>query len=400
MIDQCGAEVHEKHSEYEDVRARIAAKFPSENDIPKAIFSDPVVYREELKRIFMGNYWHMVAHRAELPEINSFKTFWLGETPILLTRGEDDRIRAFINSCTHRGTLLEQRPKGCSKEFQCPYHRWLFDNSGAFRGGPGQRNFRSDFDPLDYALPELKVGEFAGLIFCSAAAEAGIEQWLGACAGHVRDVMMDDGKLTLLGYQKAIFSANWKTYFDNDFYHAPLLHMGFRLLSWQGGQGEVQVAEPVGHFSVGYESSPYVDNGFLADPTLVEMRGTDFRARVVALRPAYVLTKHLDTISVRFVRPLGVDRTEVTYAFFGHESDSPELRAHRVRQASNLLGPSGMITIEDAAVFNRQQMTSRDGGMSRFVVGVDRPAVEATQNDENGNTAGWAYYRGVMGFDY
>ncbi|ARR55969.1 (2Fe-2S)-binding protein [Rhizorhabdus wittichii DC-6] len=399
MKGQCDMATTAGMEEYETVRARIAGQFTTEKDIPKAIFSDPAIYREELKRIFRGHYWHMVAHRAELPEVNSFKTFWLGETPVLLTRGEDETLRAFVNTCTHRGTLLEQRATGCSKEFECPYHRWLFSNKGNFIGGPGRRDFRSDFVAEDYALREFQVDEIAGLIFCSAAPQVGLEEWLGQCAGHVRDVMLDDGRLTLLGYQNAIFNANWKTYFDNDFYHAPLLHMGFRLLSWHGGQGEVRVEEPVGHFSVGYESSPYEDNGFLADPSLVEMKGTDARARVVALRPAYVLTKHLDTISVRFVRPLGVDRTQVTYAFFGHESDSPEYQAHRVRQASNLLGPSGMITIEDAAVFNRQQMTSRDGGMSRFVVGVDRPAAEARQNDENGNTAGWAYYREVMGFD-
>ena len=384
---------------YEAVRAAIAARYKSPLDLPKTIFSDPIVYQEELRRIFYGKYWHPVAHRAELPEINSFKTVWLGEAPVLVTRGEDDRIRAFINACSHRGTLLEQRSTGCAKEFQCPYHRWLFDNEGAFRGAPGVRNFRSDFAAKDYGLRELKVEEFAGLVFCSMAADVPLETWLGACGEHLRDCMIDDGRLTLLGYQKAIFRTNWKTYFDNDFYHAPLLHIGFRMLGWQGGNGVVHVVEPVGHFSVGYDSAPYVNNGFLGDPSVVETVGSDVRARVVALRPAYVVTKHLDTINVRFVRPLGVDRTEVTYAFFGHETDSPEYRAHRVRQASNLLGPSGLITIEDAAVFNRQQKTAADGGFARFVNGVDNPPSESTQNDENGNTVGWAYYREVMGFE-
>jgi anthranilate 1,2-dioxygenase large subunit len=275
----------------------------------------------------------------------------------------------------------------------------MFDNKGAFIGAPGQANFRSDFETKDYGLRELKVEEFAGLVFCTMAAEASIEEWLGSCAGHVRDCMMDDGRLTLLGYQKAVFPTNWKTYFDSDFYHAPLLHVGFRLLNWQGGKGDVHVEQPVGHFSVGYDSEPYKDNGFLADPSVVEMRGSDVRARVVALRPAYVLTKHVDTINVRFMRPLGVDRTEVCYAFFGHETDDSEYRTHRVRQATNLLGPSGFITIEDAAVFSRQQRTAADGGLTRFVNGVDQSPSESTQNDENGNVAGWAYYRQVMGFD-
>ena len=42
--------------------------------------------------------------------------------------------------------------------------------------------------------------------------------------------MLDEGRLSLLGYQRVVYNANWKTYFDNDFYHAPLLHTGFRLL--------------------------------------------------------------------------------------------------------------------------------------------------------------------------
>ena len=84
----------------------------------------------------------------------------------------------------------------------------------------------------------------------------------------------------------------------------------------------------------------------------------------------------------------------------GHVSDTEEYREHRVRQASNLLGPSGFITIEDAAVFNRQQMTAADGTLARFVKGVDGRPEDATQNDEIGNTVGWAYYREVMGFDH
>lgn len=385
---------------YERVRAAVAARFTNPLDLPKEIFSDPVIYREELSRIFYGPYWHPLAHRAELPEANSFKTAWLGEVPVLITRGADDRIRAFVNTCAHRGTLLEQRPVGVANEFQCPYHRWLFSNEGAFCGAPGQREFRSDFDEKEYALGGLRVEEFAGLIFVSRHPEAPLlEAWLGDCAGHLRDCMLDEGHLTLLGYQKVVYHTNWKTYFDNDFYHAPLLHQGFRILGWQGGKGDVAIAQPVGHFSVGYESTPYVDNGYLADTSVVETRGADRRARVVALRPVTVVTKHVDTVNVRFARPLGVDRTEVSYAFFGHESDTEEYRRHRVRQASNLLGPSGFITIEDAAVFNRQQATAGDGGLERFVKGVDGGPEVATQNDEIGNTVGWAYYREVMGFD-
>jgi len=222
-----------RETEYEPIRAAIAARYKNPLDLPKEIFSDPVVYQEELQRIFYGRYWHPLAHRAELPELNSFKTTWLGEVPVLITRGADDRVRAFVNSCAHRGTMLEQRAVGCAHEFECPYHRWLFDNKGAFCGAPGEREFRGDFAREAYGLTELRVGEVAGLIFVTRdPATPPLEGWLGDCLDHVRDCMIDDGRLTLLGYQRAIYRTNWKTYFDNDFYHAPLLHLGFRILGW------------------------------------------------------------------------------------------------------------------------------------------------------------------------
>lgn len=112
-----------------------------------------------------------------------------------------------------------------------------------------------------------------------------------------------------------------------------------------------------------------------------------------------LIVRHVDTINIRYARPLGVDRTEVRYTFFGHASDSEDFARHRVRQSSNLLGgPSGFISIEDAAVYNRVQATARDGGYQRFVAGVGRPLSESSQNDEVANTGWWAHYQEVMEF--
>lgn len=394
--------------EYERTREAVAARFKNPLDLPKEIFSDPVVYREELERIFYGPYWHPVAHRAELPSLQSFKTAWLGDLPLLVTRGADDRVRAFLNSCTHRGTMLEQRQCGVAEKFECPYHRWVFNDVGAFQGAPGRGEFRSDFEEKNYALCELRVEEFGGLIFVTRSREApSLTEFLGDCAEHLLDCMMDDGRLTLLGYQKVVYAANWKIYFDNDLYHVPLLHTGFmRMVSWKGGNADdgqgppvVKVAQPVGHFSLAYQAAPYEDNGYLADPSVADFKGTDARARLVNLRPVTVVSRHLDTINVRFARPLGVDRTEVHYAFFGHESDSEEFARHRVRQASNILGPSGFVSIEDAAVFHRQQLTASDGLLTSFVRGTDGKPEDASMRDEIANVTGWKHYREVMSLD-
>lgn len=387
-------------TDYENVRHAIAQRFLNSSDIPKEVFSDPDVYQEELKRFFYGRYWHPVAHRAELPQTDSFKTAWLGEVPLLVTRSaQTDEIRVLVNTCAHRGALLEQRTWGEAKEFECSYHRWLFDAQGRFLGAPGRKEFRPDFREEDYSLRRLRVSEHAGLIFVTLdESTPSLAEFLGDALAPLSDSLLDDGKLTLLGYQRVIYQANWKAYIDNDPYHAPLLHKAFHMLGWQGAAGQLVSTQPYGHLCILYAVKKYQDNGYLADPSVVEFRGTDDRARVIALRPVTGITKHVDTINVRFARPLGPDRTEVWYAFFGHASDTAAFAMHRVRQSSNLLGPSGFISIEDAAIYNRLQATARDGGYQRFVKGVGKPRADWTQNDEVSNTDWWGHYREVMGF--
>lgn len=137
-----------------------------------------------------------------------------------------------------------------AERFECPYHRWIFNNDGRFAGAPRRMQFRPDFREEDYGLRELHVVEaWGGLIFVSMAAQPPpFDDYLGDSADPLRDCMVDDGgDLTLLGYQTVVFQSNWKkTYIDNDPYHAPLLHSAFKLLNWQGGSGNVLVSEPYG----------------------------------------------------------------------------------------------------------------------------------------------------------
>ncbi|MEJ1968632.1 MAG: Rieske (2Fe-2S) protein [Rhizomicrobium sp.] len=99
-------------------------RWPSKfNEIPKEVFHREDVYRLELERIFMGPEWHMVAHRAELANPGDYKTFQIGEAPVLIVHGEDGKLRVFQNACPHRGTQLATCPRGSGRKIECPYHR-------------------------------------------------------------------------------------------------------------------------------------------------------------------------------------------------------------------------------------------------------------------------------------
>jgi anthranilate 1,2-dioxygenase large subunit len=374
------------------------------NEIPKDIFDREDVYQLELEKIFYGPEWHAVAHAGEIPNPGDFKTINVGERPILVVRGDDGEIRTFYNACSHRGNLLETRVTGNAAEFECPYHRWLFDTRGALRGAPGDEDFSPSFCKEEMGVPTIRSTEYLGLIFVTCSDETpDIETYLGRTKDALAITLNGDGRLKLLGYQKVLYDVNWKAYADNDGYHAPLLHAAFKLLNWQGGEGE-QYGTENGH--IGFESELKVpeDTGFLNDPTLLHFKGTESSkgSAIASIFPVTVITKHMDMINIRFAFPRGVGSTEVHYGYFAHVDDDEEMVRHRIRQSSNMLGPTGLVSMEDASIFSRIHRGNHTPGNVAFQKGVkheDRIWYDFKQNDEAGNLPRWEHYRKSMGFN-
>jgi phenylpropionate dioxygenase-like ring-hydroxylating dioxygenase large terminal subunit len=382
-----------------------SVRWPAEfNTIPKDVFHRRDVYEAELERIFYGPEWHPLAHISELPNKGDFKTLQIGEAPVLIVHGDDDRLRVFFNSCAHRGTQLKTCARGNAAEIECPYHRWLFNLRGNLVGAPGMDQFEPDFRKEDYGLRDLRSAEFCGLIFATCRNETPLlPEFLHGAEENLKKALGGDGRLRLIGYQKTIYETNWKEYGDNEGYHPPLLHRAFRLLRWQGGKGSQGVTEH-GHKVLDAEVQP-PSEGFLNDHSLVEFRdpARPPRSVVVSLWPMTTIVKHMDVINIRFAFPRSPDATEVHYAYYAHADDSPELYEHRVRQASNLLGPSGFISLEDGAVFGRVHEGSYTPGTVAFHKGYPGKPLASpcfvAQNDEASNLLRWERYRRTMGFD-
>jgi phenylpropionate dioxygenase-like ring-hydroxylating dioxygenase large terminal subunit len=374
------------------------------NHVPKQVFVHPELFEEELQRIFYGDEWIPIAHEGEVPNKGDFKTCKIGRVPLLVTRGADDKVRVFLNSCSHRGNQVETAPSGNRKTFECPYHRWVFNTQGELIGCPARPgDFPDEWSRDKYPLAQPRVEIVHGLIMVTLGKNPPpIDDYLEGLKERMAEVMGGDGRLRLLGYQRVIYKANWKLYTDNDAYHAPLLHAAFRLLNWQGGQGS-QVANARGHRAFVSQLSLPRGATFLKDPSLIEYKGQDLSKGSMAVRlfPIAAMVKHMDSISIRFGNPISTDETEVYYAYFHRVDDSEEMIRHRVRQSSNLLGPCGMVSMEDAATFHRLHIGSNTPGDAIFQKGVKSeyavPEVFG-QNDETGNIPAWLHYREIMGF--
>lgn len=376
------------------------------NQVPKDIFVRHDVFEEELRRIFYGDEWLLIAHEAEIPDKGDFKTTRVGRVPLLITRDKEGEVHVLYNACSHRSTQVETAAFGNKFKFTCPYHRWLFNSKGELVGCPNRPgDFPADFKREDYPLARPRMAIVHGLILVTFSDNTPpIDDYLEGLHDRITEVLAGDARLRLLGYQKVVMKANWKTYADNDTYHAGLLHKAFQMLEWSGGKG-FQIANARGHRVYVGELTLPKSQALLQDPSLIEFKGGgDLKRGSVSVRlfPISGMTRHMNSIGIRFANPLSVNETEVHYTYFGHVDDDEEMTRHRVRQASNLLGPCGMVSMEDSAVFHRLHIGSNTPGDNIFLKGVtDDYAIpeEFVQSDEASNLPGWERYREIMGYE-
>jgi anthranilate 1,2-dioxygenase large subunit/terephthalate 1,2-dioxygenase oxygenase component alpha subunit len=343
--------------------------------VPYWIYQDEGIYRREQERIFRGATWNFLGLEAELPHPGDFKTSFVGEMPVVVTRDEKGEMRAFENRCAHRGALLCIMERGNAKEFACVYHNWTYDLKGnltgvAFRRGiNGKGGMPADAKPESEAPRKLRVAAYCGLLFATLAeATPPIEDYLGAeIAARVRRVMK--GPVKLLGGYSQVFPNNWKLYLDNvkDTYHASLLHSffaTFRLnrLSQQGGvivggDGGSHVSYTMMRTDPGgdeYEKAGMrsARGGYrLEAPEMLEAVdeiGDGISLQILGVFPGFVLQQIMNSLAVRQVLPKGVGGTELVWTCFGYADDDGAMTNRRLKQA-NLIGPAGYISMEDGA---------------------------------------------------
>jgi phenylpropionate dioxygenase-like ring-hydroxylating dioxygenase large terminal subunit len=158
-----------------DTNARIAARLfehidnascdlaPGPMLVDPAIYTDPDVACREQERIF-DRAPVLAAHASELPNPDDFVTVDLPGNRVLLVRQGDGAVRAFVNSCRHRGACLVDEQSGHRRVFSCGYHGWSYNCDGALRSVPYAQSF-GPLDRSDYGLIELPCEQRYGFVW-------------------------------------------------------------------------------------------------------------------------------------------------------------------------------------------------------------------------------------------
>ena len=107
--------------------------------VPFEIYTSHDVFDREQERIFRGPLWNYVALEAEIPAPGDFKTSFVGDTPVVVSRAQDGTVHVFVNRCAHRGATVQRQASGNTKEHRCVYHQWCYDGRGDLISVPYRR---------------------------------------------------------------------------------------------------------------------------------------------------------------------------------------------------------------------------------------------------------------------
>ncbi len=201
--------------------------------VPYKVYSSGDIYALEQERIYRGPTWSFLGLEAEIPKPGDYKSTFVGDTPVVMTRAEDGALAAWVNRCAHRGAIVCRLPRGNALSHSCVYHQWNFGAKGNLQGVPfrrGQANatgMPKDFDPKRHNLRQLRVESYRGLVFATFSdSVADLATYIGPEMRPYVDRIFCK-PVVYLGCTRQYSDSNWKLYLENvkDPYHASLLHL-------------------------------------------------------------------------------------------------------------------------------------------------------------------------------
>ena len=196
-----------------------------ESGLPAHWYRDPVHHQRELE-IFWYDRWIAVAREEELPAPGSWRVARVGTQSLVLLRDENEQLRAFHNTCRHRGSVLctEEAGRFTRGRIVCPYHAWTYDLQGRLVATP-RRMETPDFRFEDFPLHAVAAASWGGFVFVHLGAEP---PPLSESIGE-REARFVRYGLRGLRIGKRIVvdvAANWKLLAENfsECFHCPPVH--------------------------------------------------------------------------------------------------------------------------------------------------------------------------------
>jgi phenylpropionate dioxygenase-like ring-hydroxylating dioxygenase large terminal subunit len=304
-------------------------------------YTDPDLVAHERDRIF-ARAWQYVGHLGELGEGAGYVSGRVGDIPIVVTRDRDGALRAFLNVCRHRGSVLASG-KGARETLQCPYHAWTYGLDGSLKAAP-RSSREPGFDCEGISLRPASVGVWGPFLFANPDPEAEpladvlgeLPKLVGAAGVIVEELRHHDRA-------KSAVEANWKLVAENflECYHCAVAHPGFSaVVDVSPDAYELELGE-----SFSSQFGPLRRNGSGLDTT-----GEVTRSQFHFLWPNTMINifPGRTNLSIGPVLPAGAERTERFLDYFF----APEVEEAWI---SELLEFDGQVGAEDKVLVENVQ---------------------------------------------
>ncbi|HJP79258.1 MAG TPA: aromatic ring-hydroxylating dioxygenase subunit alpha [Pseudonocardiaceae bacterium] len=287
--------------------------------LPGEYYSDQEIFAREQERIFEAR-WFAAARTAELPAPGAFRNVQVGRERVLVVRGRDGVLRAFLNVCRHRGARLCVEESGeVRRALQCPYHAWTYGLDGKLIAAPNL-SAMTDIDRTEYGLIPVHLREWLGTAWVCLADEppSFADTVMGAVSYRLGDEQtIDAWRIDELVVGRRItydVKANWKLIIENflECYHCATIHPELTevLPEFAGG---LAAQYYVGH---GAEFGPDI-KGFTVDGSdgfdTIDGLGAqhDRRYYAITVNPQVFINLVPDHVVFHRMYPIAHDRTIV-----------------------------------------------------------------------------------------
>lgn len=179
--------------------------------LPQAFYVDDEIFKADLAAVFATD-WLFACNVCEIKRPGDYLTLEIGANSVVVLRDRDGEVRAFHNTCRHRGSRICNAETGHANRLVCPYHQWVYELDGRLINA---RQMPKDFDTSGYGLKPAKVEVICGLVYVSIAEDPpSLDRYRSAITPYIAPHQPDRTKVAFVS--TIIEEANWKLVIENN----------------------------------------------------------------------------------------------------------------------------------------------------------------------------------------